>query len=63
MIDVHDLAEKRVTLQRALAAIGATNTYGRTKEDLIDIEMLRIETLRDLRIIDARIRAYVEEIE
>ena len=57
--DIKQLAQRKVQLQSRLMLIAAWNTAGKTEEELADVELRQIETLRELNMIEREISKYV----
>lgn len=60
MSDINGLAKERIDLQQRLAGIAMWNTYGKTADELTEVEVIRIETLKRLSEIGTEIDAYID---
>jgi hypothetical protein len=57
---VREMAETRVRLIARLEAIAAWNTYGKTIDELTDVQVDKIETQRKLAEVNAAIAAHID---
>lgn len=57
-MNIEALAKRRVELQQTLDAIAYCNIYGRSVEDLIELELSKIKARKELNEVVAQILAY-----
>jgi len=58
-MDVTALAKEKVGLEAVLTAISMWNTAGQSVDDLISVEVRRVETLKRLAEISAELNKYI----
>ena len=57
---IKELAERKAFLRRRLEAISMCNVYGKTIDELTNINLSQIETQRELFDVESQIRDYIE---
>lgn len=58
MTDIEQLARRKVELQGNLTAIQQSNCFGKTLDELAEVEMCRIKAQKELHSVIAKITDY-----
>lgn len=61
MAEIEQLARRRIELQQSILAIRSYNYYGKTTDELTEVEILRIKTQKELNSVIAKITDYERE--
>ncbi len=59
MPEIAELAREKIRLQQMLEAIAMTNVYGRSLDELTDLELKQIETRKRLIQVEREIAQYI----